>query len=99
MSSIRAIGSLKGTISGSSNITGALSGSSDITGVLSVPQIVETLEVYTGAYEVTPSASEAQILNTANKTLANDITVNKIPYYETSNTSNGKTVYIAKEVE
>ena len=52
--------------------------------------------VYTGTTTVTPRVSE-QILETANKTLLEDITVLEVPYYETSNV-NGMTVYIASEV-
>ena len=52
--------------------------------------------VYAGTTTVTPRVSE-QILETANKTLLEDITVLEVPYYETSNV-NGMTVYIASEV-
>lgn len=55
-------------------------------------------DVYDGEYEVTPSAHEAQTLQTTNKLLLDDVTVIKIPYYETSNLSNGYTAYIASEV-
>ena len=54
-------------------------------------------ELYQGPYEVTPKAYEAQVLQTINKTLQNNVTVFKVPYYEVSNLS-GKTVYIAEEV-
>lgn len=54
-------------------------------------------ELYHGPYEVTPKAYEAQVLQTINKTLINNVTVFKVPYYEVSNLS-GKTVYIAEEV-
>lgn len=53
--------------------------------------------VYTGAYEVTPSASDEQVLSTTNKLLTQDVTVHTVPYYETSNLT-GETVYIASEV-
>lgn len=49
---------------------------------------------YHGPYEVTPTM-EKQILGTKQKALLDDITVNKIPIYETSNLSGGTTVYIA----
>lgn len=52
---------------------------------------------YTGSYEVTPKAYEEQILQTANKTMAQNVTVHEVPYYETPNTD-GDTVYIASEV-
>ena len=50
---------------------------------------------YTGAYVVDPSAHEAIILETKDKTCTDDITVNKI---KTSSTTNpyGTTFYIAE---
>ena len=54
-------------------------------------------EPYSGEYVVTPLAEEAVVLPTTNKILYDDVTVTKVPYFETSNTS-GTTVYIASEV-
>lgn len=54
-------------------------------------------EVYEGPYQVTPKAYNSQTLHTANKTMTNNVTVFKVPYYEVSN-EKGKTVYIAQEV-
>lgn len=54
------------------------------------------IPVYAGPYDVTPKANEAQTLSTAGKQMTEDVTVAKVPYYETSNTS-GTTVYIAEE--
>ena len=54
-------------------------------------------EPYEGEYTVIPLAGEAVVLPTTNKLLYDDVTVTKVPYYETSNTS-GTTVYIASEV-
>lgn len=48
---------------------------------------------YTGAYHVTPSQEE-QTLYTAQKILTGDVTVEEIPYYETTNESGGYTVII-----
>lgn len=53
---------------------------------------------YEGEYIVTPKAFEETILETRNKLMADDVTVLEIPYWETSN-PDGKTVYIAGEVE
>lgn len=50
--------------------------------------------VYSGPYEVTPTM-EKQVLETQQRTLLDDVTVKKIPIYETSNLSGGTTVYIA----
>lgn len=55
-----------------------------------------TIPVYAGPYSVTPKAGTAQTLSTAGKQMTEDVTVAKVPYYETSNTS-GTTVYIAEE--
>lgn len=56
------------------------------------------IPTYHGEYEVTPSASSAIVLPTYGKYMADDVTVRKVPYYETSNLSGGKTAYIAMEV-
>lgn len=53
---------------------------------------------YTGDYEVTP-AVESQTLPTAQKLMEQDMTIKAIPYFETSNDFDGKTVYIGSEVE
>lgn len=52
---------------------------------------------YKGAYVVTPRV-EAQVLPTAEKLMADDVTIKAIPIYDVSNTSGGSTVYIAREV-
>lgn len=49
---------------------------------------------YTGEYFVVPLADEQIILDTKYKRMLKDVTVDKIPYYETSNPSNGYTVII-----
>lgn len=54
-------------------------------------------EVYRGPYEVIPKAYDNQTLETKDKHMLDDVTVNKVPYYETSNRY-GDTVYIAAEV-
>lgn len=51
---------------------------------------------YTGPYEATPQV-EAQTLETKGKLMKNNVEVHAIPFFETSNTSGGSTVYIAKE--
>ena len=60
---------------------------------------VISVELYEGAYTVHSAVHEAQELPTANKHLVKNITVEKIPYYETSNLSDGITVYIGDERE
>ena len=56
------------------------------------------VDPYTGEYEVTPLADSAVILPTNGLRMTDDVTVHKVPYYETSNPSGGYTAYIAMEV-
>lgn len=51
---------------------------------------------YKGGYTVTPSR-KTQVLETQNKLLKENITVNEIPYAEVSNLGGGTTFYIARE--
>ena len=55
-------------------------------------------EPYTGDYTVTPQAHEDVILETNGKRMTDDVTVFRVPYFETSNIY-GNTVYIASEVD
>lgn len=52
---------------------------------------------YVGEYTVTPTVEE-QIMQTKEKIMRDDVTIQAIPYFEVSNTSDGVTVYIANEV-
>lgn len=52
------------------------------------------LPAYTGETEVIPKAFEETTLETANKSVYQDIRVLEIPYTETSNLSGGYTVSI-----
>jgi hypothetical protein len=54
-------------------------------------------DLYAGSYEVTPEV-DAQTLSTAKKLMTEDLTVKAIPFFDVSNNSGGRTVYIAKEV-
>lgn len=80
-------------------LTGSISAECSLTGTISVPENgTGNYESYTGDYEVVPQAFEETVLPTANKMLSKDVVVAKVPYIETSNTSNGITVYIAATV-
>lgn len=57
----------------------------------------EPIETYTGDYVVIPLADEAVVLDTNGKMMTDDVTVQQVPYFETTNPT-GKTVYIASEV-
>lgn len=57
----------------------------------------DSLPTYKGSYEVTPKTTK-QVIETAQKVMKDDVTVFAIPFFETSNTSGGNTIYIGKEV-
>ena len=86
---------LIGTIRSEISITGKLKTEDVVFGKI---QLSGNLSIYNGDYTVTPSVEE-QTLKTANKKMLEDVTVKKIPFYETSNLSGGNTVYIGNEVE
>jgi len=50
-------------------------------------------EAYEGSIDVTPTASD-QVLETEQKSLESDITIRKVPTYETSNPAGGYTFTI-----
>lgn len=52
---------------------------------------------YEGEYDITPSTYNDQVLATRNLVMAKDVTVRKIPQFEVSNTSDGKTLIIGEE--
>lgn len=55
------------------------------------------LPAYTGSYNVIPKV-KSQKLETKNKSMTNDINVEKIPYSEVSNPEGGKTIVIGGEL-
>lgn len=97
MSGIKALGTLKGTISSESTLSGKLSASGGLSGKLSMASTA-SYEVYEGDYKVVPQAFNPQTLETADKLLKENIVVAEVPFIETSNES-GLTVYIAREVD
>lgn len=72
--------------------------SATLHGTLSARSVIGA-EIYDGEYTVHSEAHEVQTLPTANKQLVKNIIVEKIPYFETSNLSDGITAYIGSEVE
>lgn len=50
--------------------------------------------IYRGVYQITPLVGLDIILQTSNKLMQQDVIVNEIPYYQTSNLSGGYTVII-----
>ena len=59
---------------------------------------VGDISKYDGAYVVTPMTDSEIALKTSQRYMTEDVVVKKIPYYETTNESNGETVYIGSEV-
>lgn len=53
---------------------------------------------YAGPYTVTPRPHDSVELETRDKLMADNVVVLKVPYYETSNIYDGKTVYIAEDI-
>lgn len=72
--------------------------SATLHGTLSAQSVIGA-DIYDGEYTVHSEAHEVHTLPTANKHLIKNITVEKIPYYETSNLSDGITIYIGDERE
>jgi len=89
---------LKGTLSPVASIKGTLSPDASLLGNLTVPTVI-TPNPYEGDYVITPRAHNTVTLETRNKTMTDDVTVLKVPYYETSNLFDGKTAYIAEETD
>lgn len=78
------------------NLIGSLSQVElSMNGVLSIPPEVP-VENYRGNYTVIPKPFKIEVLKTAGLKMMDDVTVEKIPYYETGNES-GYTVYIGGE--
>lgn len=88
-------------LDGTCTLTNVLSGSCTLTSTLDGCAIsvleVNQFDYYTGAYTVVPKAYEAITLPTHGLMMSDDVTVTKVPYYETSNIFDGLTVYIAEE--
>lgn len=53
----------------------------------------ESAPIYEGPYVSVPGVDE-QILNTKNKIMADNVTIQKIPYFEVTNNSGGTTASI-----
>lgn len=83
-----------GGIISSANIIGTISSDTVLAGAF-IPSIVVRegeLPDYDGPYTVIPESIK-QVLDTTNKSLRDDISINPIPYYDVSN-QYGRTIYI-----
>ena len=87
---------IKGTLADLEKITARVFDRQTLKGSITLPKSLAG-DPYGGPYEVTPSAESDIVLATKKKSMLDDVTVFKIPYYETSNES-GYTVYIGNEV-
>lgn len=58
----------------------------------------ETLPWYDGTYEITPHAYNEQIMQTANKSMRQNVTIHKVPKFDVDNPFGGQTISIATEV-
>lgn len=83
--------SIYGQLTGAGSIEATLSGDGEI--ISGVIADYVTAPIYDGEYIITPDTENDIILPTNDKLMKNDVTVEKIPYYETSNIS-GVTVFI-----
>lgn len=93
MSGAGSIGSANVSLRGSISPFATLSGK--ISDAVTKPPVYPP---YTGQYEVTPSVNGEQVLETKDKYMADNLVVLEVPYSEVSNTADGITVYIGKEV-
>ena len=76
---------------------GTLSGSGSFQGELGVFLTSGPRKNYMGETVVIPKAGADVVLLTKDTYVPDDITVRKVPSYQTENASGGKTVYIASE--
>lgn len=86
MATIKSYGTLKGSVQfAQATLSGRV-------------QLAESTkkELYTGDYSVTPSTRSDIVLDTAGKTMTEDLTVTKVPYLEVSNLYGGKTITIGE---
>ncbi len=88
-------GTIKGSLTNTLSISGSLSKIGNVSGQLSTERVDSDVEYYKGIYSVTPLADKQTILKTKHKNMIDDVTVLEIPYYVTSNQSDGYTVIIS----
>lgn len=62
-----------------------------------VGKTIEALPKWEGNYTITPKASNKEVLQTKGSVMIDDLTIQQIPYFDTSN-EYGTTIYIASEV-
>lgn len=85
---------MSNTLSSIGTLIGTLTPVGNLLGKISNAVTVIDHDTYEGSYTVTPSTTQEQVIECADKVMEADVTVLKIPYYETTNVANGYTVYI-----
>jgi hypothetical protein len=93
---IRPRGVLTGTINAAVTLVGALTPYGRLVGVITVPSYIDS-DPYEGVYTVKPKLQRDIVMETAGKTMRQDVTVEKIPICEVSNSADGKTLIIGEE--
>lgn len=83
-------GVLKGSIKTDACVKGIIKTDISIKGCLSMPVGYED---YTGNYNILPEVKE-QIIPTSNKHMTEDLTIQAIPFYKTTNPQGGETIII-----
>lgn len=98
MSDIKALDSLSGTISGKCELAGSLcvTQECELAGSLCVTQ---EYDAYDDSYEIVPKAFQSQTLETKDRVMKENLVIKEVPYWVTSNESNGETAYIAEEIK
>ena len=81
---------LTGRVRSEIQLVGAIRSEGKLVGRLSKPVGYDT---YDGSYEVTPKC-ESQTMNTNNKLMKKDVTIQPIPCAEVTNPAGGKTMII-----
>ena len=78
------------------SLSGNLSSIGTISGTLHVVSGIPVHDVYDGAYVIDPLVNAGIELETNGKYCRDDITINRVPRYETTNPAGGLTFYIGE---
>lgn len=89
---------INASISGKRELTGSINRNETVSGNVNVGQVyTQNVDEYTGDYDVTPKAI-AQVLETKQKLMTDDVRIRKIPFHEVSNPHGGTTITIGKDI-
>lgn len=95
MSSIIPVVPLSGGLSSPAKLSGSITGVKNIIGG-HISDDLLAANKYTGSYDIVPRKVE-QVLNTSDKLMVNDLTVEAIRYSEVTNPEGGTTINIGYE--